>query len=146
MRALPRDLVHGVSIGKTRIASKGGDGEPDGTITSFAPPYFRVTFDNGKVKSLRGHVLAQLICWRDKNFYDLSLWSSDYRIIQPYRIPGWSRACRKFLLQNSTFIPERFLGPPDGAGAAEGDVMGRIEQERATLRVQLNELVDKSRA
>jgi hypothetical protein len=49
-------------------------------------------------------------------------------------------------LQNSTFIPERFLGPPDGAGAAEGDVTGRIEQERATLRVQLNELVNKSRA
>jgi hypothetical protein len=65
MRAMPGDRVHGVHIGKTRIASKGGGGEPDGTITSFTSPYFRVTFDNGKVKSFRGHVLAPLICWRD---------------------------------------------------------------------------------
>ena len=87
----PGNLAQGVHIGWTRIASRGGDSEPDGVITSFAAPHFRVTLDNGKVKSFRGHVLAPLICWRDKDFYDLSIWWSDYRIIQPFRIPGWSR-------------------------------------------------------
>ena len=42
-------------------------------ITSCASPYFRVTFGNGKVMLLRGHVLAPLIRWRDEDFYDLSL-------------------------------------------------------------------------
>jgi hypothetical protein len=137
-----------VRIGTTRVASKGGNSTTDGTITSFASPFFHVTFDNGTVKKFRGHVLAPLIRYRDDDFYDPAQWSGDYRLLQLYRIPGWTRACQAFLSKHGAFVPKSLLAPvtrprTDVADAAR---TGSLERERTTLRLMLNELVDECRA
>ena len=134
-------------IGSTRVASRGGDRTTDGTITSFASPFFHVTFDDGNVKALRGHALAPLIRYRDEDFYDPSQWSCDYRLIQPYCIPGWRRACRAFLSKHNIFVPDRFLVPSGGPGEAVNvDRTHSLEHERTALRLKLNELVNECRA